>query len=85
MRYSAANGLGRMGPAAKAAVHPLVELAANAGEEIAIRRAAAEALGYIGPAAKEAIPKLTELLSDKSPELSGDVAEALERIQVQKK
>ena len=59
-KRQAADGLGRMGPAAEAAVPALVRCLKDT--DVMVRVDAAVALGCIGPKAKEAIPALLEML-----------------------
>jgi HEAT repeat protein len=73
--------LGKIGPAAKAAILALIQ---TLKEEKAVFRPnvanAARALGQIGPEAKVAVPILTELLNDDNLNVRKESAEALKRI-----
>src|SRR5262249_55674712 len=61
VRSSAAEALGRMGPAAAPATPALIALL-ESPEEDWVHSAAAEALGQIGPGAEAALPALREKL-----------------------
>ena len=63
VREAAADALGEIGPAAKAAVPALVELLKDKERQVPF--VAAVALGKIGPAAKGATPALMEMLKGK--------------------
>jgi HEAT repeat protein len=56
MRRSAAEALGKLGPAADSAVPELARLLGD--PEAFVRVSAAEALGRLGPAAGAAVPEL---------------------------
>ncbi len=77
-RESAANALGRIGPAAADAVPALT--AAQNDERHQVRSRAAIALGRIGPAAAAAVPALTETLKDEYDSVRGSAEEALKHI-----
>jgi HEAT repeat protein len=78
-RETAVKCLGRLGPAAKDAVGPLVKLLTNDTTEVRI--AAANALGDIGPAAFPAVPKLQQVArSDRTVEPAA--RKALEKLGV---
>jgi HEAT repeat protein len=62
VRAPAADALGNIGPAAKAAVKPLIARTAVSGEQAFVLRSVVAALGNIGPDANDAIPVLQELL-----------------------
>jgi HEAT repeat protein len=62
VRDKAAEALGRIGPAARAAVPALIVALKTPGDDDAAYSSTAEALGLIGPAAKEAAPFLKEKL-----------------------
>lgn len=65
-REKAAHVLGKIGPAAKAAVPALTKALKDEGrQQEPIRREAAWALGHIGPEAKPCIPSLYEALNDE--------------------
>ncbi|MHC4398818.1 MAG: HEAT repeat domain-containing protein [Planctomycetota bacterium] len=70
VRVVAANGLGALGPRAKAAVGPLSK--ALSDEVPAVRAAGADALGEIGPRAKQAVPALIQALEDEDGEFEND-------------
>jgi len=81
--------LGRIGPAAKAAVPALIDALKygdGSGHEYVnivgkkFRQYAAETLGRIGPEARAAVPALTEALKDESECIRQAAAEALEKI-----
>jgi HEAT repeat protein len=72
------EAVGRFGPAAKAAVPTLVQLA-NRGDP-AVAPKAVESLGRIGPAAKWALPTVHELLKSPDDLLRTPAAVALWRI-----
>jgi CubicO group peptidase (beta-lactamase class C family) len=74
-REAAAGALGRMGPAAAAAVEPLI--ATFADENLYLRGAAAIALGRIGQAA---VPPLARALGDANAEVRRSAAIALGRV-----
>jgi HEAT repeat protein len=75
-RWSA-EGLGRMGPAAEAAIPALI--GALKDTDSGVRWDAAVALGCIGPKAWEAIPALIELLN-KHEHIRDDIIKALRAI-----
>jgi HEAT repeat protein len=82
----AAEVLGEIGPPAKRAVGPLVEvLAERKWNSMGLRSTAAEALGKIGPAAKEAIPALVLSLKDDKALVRVRAAIAIWRIDRQPK
>jgi HEAT repeat protein len=74
-RAAAARALGRVGPAAKAAVPTLRKLLKHAWREL--RQPAAEGLGGIGAAAGDALPDLIEALRDQFPSVWRAAAEAI--------
>jgi CubicO group peptidase (beta-lactamase class C family) len=74
-REAAALALGRIGPAAGAAIEPLVATFAN--DDLYLRGAAAIALGQIGPAA---VPALTRALCGTNAEVRWSAAIALGRM-----
>ncbi len=74
-REAAALALGRIGPAAEAAVGPLV--AAFSDDDLYLRGAAAVALGQIGQAA---VPALIRALGDANAEVRWSAAIAISRI-----
>jgi len=77
VRWAAAESLGRIGPAAKAAVTDLA--AALADKEI--RSIAADALGSIGKEAKAGVPGLVQIVrEEKDPSLRMTAGVALARI-----
>jgi HEAT repeat protein len=77
-RRHAAQGLGRIGPAAAGAVP---ELAVALGDaDAGVRRAAAETLGGIGPAAAEAVRVLAAALGANDGDFRRVAARALGRI-----
>ncbi len=78
VRAVAAEGLGRIGPAAKAAVPALIE--ALKDPEWYVRSGAARALGQIGPESKAVVPALIEALKDTEGYVRSGAAEALGRI-----
>jgi HEAT repeat protein len=72
VQREAAVALGRLGPAAAAAVPALIKTlrakrAPNKVYVYAARKEAAKTLGRIGPAAEPAVPTLIEVLQDESP------------------
>jgi HEAT repeat protein len=73
-----ARSLGRIGPAAAAAVPALAHELSS--EHAHVREAAAEALGQIGPAAEPAVPGLVRLLTDRLPASRQAAAIALSRV-----
>jgi len=77
VRWSAAESLGRIGPAAKSAVPALTA----ALEDKEIRSIVADALAGIGPDAKPAIPGLVQIIrNEKEPSLRHTAGVALVRI-----
>lgn len=78
-RIIAAQALGKIGPAAEAAVPALIN--ALADEDKNVRYLAALALGLIGPAAKAAIPTLQRSLKDENPGVREAAKTAIEKIQ----
>ena len=78
VRRNAASALGRIGPAAEAAVPALIEALKDDDNEV--RRNAAFALGRIGPAAEAAVPALIEALKDEDSDVQRRAAFALGRI-----
>ncbi len=77
VRWSAAESLGRIGPASKAAVPAL----AAALEDKEIRSIVADALAGIGPDAKPAVPGLVKIIrTEKEPALRYTAGVALVRI-----
>ena len=77
-RWRAARTLGRIGPAAEAAVAPLT--AALADPSSVVRAHAARALGRIGPAAKSAAPALQRATGDREEGVRDEARLALERL-----
>jgi HEAT repeat protein len=72
-RTSAARALELMGPAAKGAVAPLLNVVEDEKVFFEKRVAAAKALGRIGPGASQAVPGLTRVLHTQDPRpLAGD-------------
>ena len=65
VRRQAAAALGKIGPAAKAAVPALIKVLKENYESIEVREQAEAVLGKIGPAAKAAVPALIRVLKDK--------------------
>jgi len=74
-RIIAAQALGKIGPAAEAAVPSLIK--ALADEAWRVRSSVARALGEIGPAAKAAVPSLINALADENRDVRGFAAAAL--------
>jgi HEAT repeat protein len=62
VRAPAADALGSIGPAARAAVGPLSQRLLVPGEQVFVLRSIAAALGNIGPDAREALPALEQAL-----------------------
>jgi len=62
VRAPAADAIGSIGPAARAAVRPLVERLLTTGEQVYVLRSVAAALGNIGPDAASALPALQQAL-----------------------
>jgi HEAT repeat protein len=87
VRLHAAAALGEFGPAASAAVEPLIgrlrddEKGPDTNTVVYVRAAAARALGKIGPAAKAAVPMLESLSTDQNRYTRMDAVVALWRIQ----
>jgi HEAT repeat protein len=81
----AAEALGRIGPAARAAVPALTQMLEDDQPTMptGIPKSlfAAVALGKIGPAARPALPALRRLVERTIPELQHNVAEALAQIE----
>ena len=73
-----ARTLGRIGPAAAAAVPALADELTS--EHAHVREAAAEALAQIGPAAEPAVPALVRLLTDRPPASRQAAALALAKV-----
>ena len=67
VRGMAAEELGQMGPAAKAAVKPLA-MAVSSDEDLNVRYWAARALAAMGPEAKDAVPALMGALRTTFPD-----------------
>jgi len=63
VRAPAADALGSIGPAAKAAVPVLSERLLADGEQVYVLRSIAAALGDIGPEAASALPALQKALA----------------------
>ena len=63
VRCPAADALGAIGPAAKAAVQPLVKRLMVQNEEAYVLESVVAALGDMGPEAKPALPALREARS----------------------
>lgn len=87
VRESAGYELGKIGPAAKAAVPALIALVKtlkdkefNPRTQTDVRGAAVKALGKIGPAAKAAVPALIEILKEKYSATRWAAATALTEI-----
>ena len=64
-RQQAVDALGNLGPKAKAAVPPLVEILRNEKEHYNVRGRTCYALGNIGPDAAAAIPVFLKMIHDK--------------------
>ena len=64
-RGYAAQALGQLGPAAKVAAKPLIDLLGD--PQPGVRRLASEALGAIRPGPKVAVPIFTKLMQDADP------------------
>jgi len=90
-RYSAASALKAVGPAAHAAVVPLIKaLDTFPGGSPAldgpvryypdVRSVVAEALGAIGSRAKEAVPALQKVLNDPDAGARSAASDALKRL-----
>jgi serine/threonine-protein kinase len=77
-RVRSAEGLGRLGPAARPAVAALIE--ALKDKDKLVRSESARALGRIGPEAKQAVPALTVAARDAEPIVSREATEALRKI-----
>src|SRR5262249_17257568 len=78
IRHYAADALGEIGPAAKAAVPALIS--ALKDQDWEVRRATANALGKIGPAPKDAVPGLMVALKDPESVVRSSAAAALKEI-----
>jgi HEAT repeat protein len=78
VRAPAADAIGNVGPAAKAAVHSLSERLLTAGEQVYVLRSVAAALGDIGPDAAGALPALQQAL--KIPRVTYTAQEAIMKI-----
>lgn len=74
-RQKAADDLGHLGPASKAAVPALVKALSDKSTDLQWR--AARALGAIGPAAKPAVPQLLKLCDHDDATVRGQAAHAL--------
>ena len=84
VRIAAAEALFKIGgPETKEAMSALTNLLKS--KNYSDRVGAAVALGRIGPAAKAAIPALNELLRDEVKLVHTTAAEALEKIEANKK
>jgi HEAT repeat protein len=70
--------LGRIGPAAKAAVPDLIVLLKE--DNLLLALFTAEALGQVGPEAKEAMPALRAMLKSQDPLRAEEAAKALGKI-----
>jgi HEAT repeat protein len=81
VREHAAEALGDIGPEAKEAVPPLIEVLKD--KEPRVRRDAARSLGQIGPAAKVAAPQLAALLKDEDANVREAAARALRQLAVE--
>ncbi len=90
VQYQAARSISHIGPDAKDAVKPLIDvfknpppMKKNNNDAPPVRTAVAEALGNIGPAAKDAVPALKESIADKvrDREFKKAVETALKKIQ----
>lgn len=81
-RRSAATELGKMGPAAQAALPALIEAVGKRGEDSEVRRLAAAAVGSMGPYARDAVPTLIEVLNDRKevPDVGASAIVALGQI-----
>ncbi len=93
-RIESAEALGRLGPAAKDAVPPLVAALKEVFKPVPgilyqdeiqkrhqeLRRTVARALGAIGPAAKDALPALEAVRQDQDEPLREAAKQAIERI-----
>jgi HEAT repeat protein len=73
--------LGRLGPAAAAAVPTLIE--GLASPDVAVRWRAAAALGRVGPVARKAVPALTRALNDADPAVRRWAADSLRRVRAE--
>jgi HEAT repeat protein len=79
VRAAAANALGAIGPAARAAVHPLAARLLAKDEQGLVLGSVATALGDIGPDAKDALPALQQVL--KMRRVGSAAQEAILRIE----
>lgn len=75
---TAAYYLGKMGPAAEAAVPALINALQHPKESVRTR--VAEALGHIGPAAKPAVPDLIEMIETSNSSSTDEIAAALKAL-----
>jgi HEAT repeat protein len=80
VRFAAVVILGDLGPAAHAAVRPLLELLSTKEHSADLEREILLALSRIGPAAKEAVPALLAILADEKGPTRAAAAWALARI-----
>ena len=80
VRLAAADGLARMGPAARDAVPALTHLVEQ-GPETQDRMAGAMALARMGPEAKPALPALREMAKDPNERLKQVALAAIESIE----
>ena len=72
-----ADVFGGMGPSAKNAVAPLLEIAADKSRNTVNRLGAVDALGSIGAAAAEAVPRLRQLAKSEPANFSDAVRRAI--------
>jgi HEAT repeat protein len=79
IRAAAAGALGAIGPAARAAVHPLADKLLAKNEPGLVVHSVAAALGEMGPEAKEALPALEQAL--KTGRLDQSARQAILRIE----
>src|SRR5262245_1270590 len=77
-RRQAAAAFVALGPAARAAVAPLVAMLSDPDQQL--RRTVTEALGDIGPEARAAVSPLVAILSDSDEVFQCEVAEPLGQI-----
>ncbi len=81
-RRSAATELGKMGPAAQAALPELIDATGKRAEDSEVRRLAAAAVGSMGPYARDAVPTLIQVLNDRKedPDVQASAIVALGQI-----
>jgi HEAT repeat protein len=75
---TAAYYLGKMGPAAEAAVPALTNALEHPQESVRTR--VADALGHIGPAAKPAVPALIDMIKTPSPSSTNEIGFAMQAL-----